>query len=75
MRDNLAALREANGMSVTTPSTELPIRLTDGAVAIGGRPVLRHIDLEVRPGEFVALWAPTARASRRWCGRSSGSCP
>lgn len=32
-----------------------PIRLTDGAVAIGGRPVLRHLDLTVESGEFVAL--------------------
>ncbi len=42
-------------MSMTTPSTALPIRLTDGAVAIGGRPVLRNIDLEVPAGEFLAL--------------------
>jgi zinc transport system ATP-binding protein len=33
----------------------LPVRLTGGAVAIGGRPVLRGIDLEVAPGEFLAL--------------------
>ncbi len=32
-----------------------PIELTDGAVAIGGRPVLRAIDLTVGEGEFVAL--------------------
>ncbi len=32
-----------------------PIELTGGAVAIGGRPVLRAIDLSVREGEFVAL--------------------
>ncbi|MDQ4055232.1 MAG: ATP-binding cassette domain-containing protein [Actinomycetota bacterium] len=32
-----------------------PIELTDGAVAIGGRPVLRGIDLTVHDGEFVAL--------------------
>ena len=32
-----------------------PIVLADGAVAIGGRPVLRAIDLTVREGEFVAL--------------------
>ncbi|WP_221767423.1 metal ABC transporter ATP-binding protein [Nocardioides sp. LS1] len=32
-----------------------PVRLTDGAVAIGGRPVLRGIDLTVHEGEFVAL--------------------
>ena len=35
--------------------SEVPVRLTHGAVAIGGRPVLRGIDLEVAPGEFVAL--------------------
>jgi zinc transport system ATP-binding protein len=37
-------------MSVTTP-----IRLSEGAVAIGGRPVLRGIDLEVPAGQFLAL--------------------
>jgi zinc transport system ATP-binding protein len=29
--------------------------LRDGAVAIGGRPVLRHVDFAVHEGEFVAL--------------------
>jgi zinc transport system ATP-binding protein len=32
-----------------------PVVLTDGAVAIGGRPVLRGIDLTVESGAFVAL--------------------
>ena len=32
-----------------------PVLLSDGAVAIGGRPVLRGIDLTVTAGEFVAL--------------------
>lgn len=32
-----------------------PIHLVDGAVSIGGRPVLRGIDLTVAAGEFVAL--------------------
>ena len=41
-------------MSVTARA-RLPIRLTDGAVAIGGRPVLRDIDLEVPAGQFLAL--------------------
>jgi zinc transport system ATP-binding protein len=35
--------------------SEVPVRLTGGAVAIGGRPVLRGIDLAVAGGEFVAL--------------------
>ncbi|CAN5583475.1 metal ABC transporter ATP-binding protein [soil metagenome] len=33
----------------------VPVRLSDGGVAIGGRPILRGIDLEVAAGEFVAL--------------------
>ncbi len=32
-----------------------PVELRDGSVAIGGRPVLRGIDLTVETGEFVAL--------------------
>ena len=32
-----------------------PVRLEDAAVAIGGRPVLRGIDLVVEEGEFLAL--------------------
>ncbi len=32
-----------------------PIRLVNGAVAIGGRPILRAIDVRVDAGEFVAL--------------------
>ncbi|MEO9323634.1 ATP-binding cassette domain-containing protein [Nocardioides sp. C4-1] len=39
-------------MSLTDPP---PVELRDGAVAIGGRPVLRGIDLTVTTGEFVAL--------------------
>ncbi|MBZ5735851.1 metal ABC transporter ATP-binding protein [Nocardioides sp. TRM66260-LWL] len=31
------------------------IDLRDAAVALGGRPVLRHVDLRVESGEFVAL--------------------
>ncbi len=36
-------------------ATTHPVELRDGAVAIGGRPVLRGVDLTVRAGEFVAL--------------------
>ena len=32
-----------------------PVRLTDGAVAIGGRPVVRGVSLEVFSGQFLAL--------------------
>jgi zinc transport system ATP-binding protein len=32
-----------------------PVRLLGGAVSIGGRPVLRRLDLRVEQGEFVAL--------------------
>jgi zinc transport system ATP-binding protein len=37
------------------PVTALPVKLTDGAVAIGGRPILRGIDLAVPAGQFLAL--------------------
>jgi zinc transport system ATP-binding protein len=32
-----------------------PVRLRDGAVAIGGRPVIRGVDLDVASGDFLAL--------------------
>ena len=32
-----------------------PIELTNGSVTLGGRPILRGIDLAVAPGQFVAL--------------------
>jgi zinc transport system ATP-binding protein len=38
-------------MTTHTP----PVRLTNGAVSIGGRPILRAIDLTVPPGQFLAL--------------------
>jgi len=41
-------------MPMTTPHTD-PVHLRDGAVSIGGRPVLRGIDLTVHAGEFLAL--------------------
>nr|WP_227466428.1 metal ABC transporter ATP-binding protein [Nocardioides dongkuii] len=34
------------------------IELTDGSVAIAGRPVVRGVDLTVRQGEFVTLLGP-----------------
>lgn len=37
-----------------TPAST-PVRLTNGAVAIGGRPILRAVDLTVEQGEFLAL--------------------
>ena len=33
----------------------IPLDLEDGAVAIGGRPILRGIDLRVGTGDFIAL--------------------
>lgn len=37
------------------PVNPPPVELRDGAVALGGRPVLRGIDLTVPEGEFLAL--------------------
>src|SRR3954451_5640110 len=42
-------------MPVTSTSPELPVQLVGGSVAIGGRPILRGIDLEVPAGQFLAL--------------------
>ncbi len=42
-------------MLVTDLPNRAPVSLTAGAVAIGGRPILRGIDLTVTDGEFVAL--------------------
>ena len=38
-----------------SPGPVLPVRLRGGAVVIGGRPILRAVDLTVSTGEFVAL--------------------
>ena len=40
---------------MSVPVSGPVIELENGAVAIAGRPILRHIDLTVRSGEFVAL--------------------
>ena len=40
---------------MTAPTAQPVVELANGAVAIAGRPILRHIDLTVRSGEFVAL--------------------
>ena len=32
-----------------------PVELTNGSVTIGGRPILRGVDVTVEPGQFVAL--------------------
>jgi zinc transport system ATP-binding protein len=42
-------------MSLTQRANPVPVQLSGGAVAIGGRPILRGIDLEVPSGQFLAL--------------------
>jgi len=44
-------------MPVSQESAQ-PVVLTEGAVAIDGRPVLRGLDLTVRTGDFLALMGP-----------------
>ena len=41
---------------MSTPASAVPaVAISNGGVALGGRPVLRGIDLSVHPGDFVAL--------------------
>lgn len=37
------------------PTSRTVLEIEDGSVAIGGRPILRHINLHIERGEFVAL--------------------
>lgn len=39
----------------SSPTSSPVVEVVGGAVAIAGRPVLRHIDVTVRPGEWVAV--------------------
>jgi ABC-2 type transport system ATP-binding protein len=47
--------RRPDGPDGSTDPAAPPVRLVGGDVSIGGRPVLRHLDLRVEHGEFVAL--------------------
>ncbi|HEU4947737.1 MAG TPA: metal ABC transporter ATP-binding protein [Kribbella sp.] len=38
-----------------TPTAAKAVQVTDLSVDLGGRPVLRGVDLEIRPGEVVAI--------------------
>lgn len=40
---------------LSSPGDQPAVQVTDGGVAIDGRPILRHLDLSVAAGEFVAL--------------------
>lgn len=42
-------------MSVTTPASRDPLRIEGLGVDLGGRAVLRSVDVSVRPGELVAV--------------------
>lgn len=43
------------GPTMTSPDAPAAVRLTGGSAALGGRLVLRDVDLAVAPGEVVAL--------------------
>ncbi|WP_435747132.1 metal ABC transporter ATP-binding protein [Nocardioides sp. SYSU DS0663] len=45
-------------MSGSRAAGEAVVELRDGAVAIAGRPVLRHVDLTVHSGEFLTVLGP-----------------
>ena len=45
-------------MTSSDPDTAAPVVLDRVSVAIGGRPILRDVDLTVRPGEVVTLLGP-----------------
>ena len=47
--------RAPEGQRMPVTPEHLRSRVRDGSVAIGGRPILRGIDLTVRSGEFLAL--------------------
>lgn len=47
------------------PASAEPIRLQGVAKTFGDRPVLSHLDLDIRPGEFVAV------VGRSGCGKST----
>lgn len=40
---------------MTTQNTPDPVRLSGGSVVLGGRPILRGVDLHIRAGEFVTV--------------------
>lgn len=40
---------------LSSPGDQPAVQVTDGGVAIDGRPILRHLDVSIEPGEFVAL--------------------
>ena len=40
---------------MTPPMNQPVVRISDGTVELGGRPILRGIDLSVQPGEVVAV--------------------
>jgi zinc transport system ATP-binding protein len=39
-------------------TSELPVHLRDGAIAIDGRPIVRGVDFDVSRGEFVTIMGP-----------------
>ena len=45
-------------MLVTDADPAVPVALDGASVAIGGRPILREVDLMVRTGDFVTLLGP-----------------
>lgn len=52
-------------MTLTAPKTGMTLQLKDLVLSYGGKPVIKHLDLQVRPSEILVLTGPSG------CGKST----
>src|ERR1700760_2003664 len=62
---NVSVLDHAADTEVRIGSAGAPVRLRGGDEAIGDRAVLRGIDRDIQPGQFIAI------VGRSGCGKST----
>ena len=65
--------RRGELMTRTAHDSQAGIEVSGVSRAFGGFQALRDVDLEVRPGELIALLGPSGSARRRCCASSPGS--